>query len=88
VNGRSRSRRLTSAAALIVQFPVWCFGRPAMRKGFFERKIMPGVACATGFVAARTRYSLVTSDVIRDGALRALRFLKVTFRKFDATSAT
>jgi putative NADPH-quinone reductase len=37
-------RRLTSAEALIVQFPVWCFGMPAMLKGFFDRMIMPGVA--------------------------------------------
>lgn len=37
-------RRLRSAEALIVQFPVWCFGMPAMLKGFFDRVILPGVA--------------------------------------------
>jgi NAD(P)H dehydrogenase (quinone) len=36
--------RLTSAQALILQFPTWCFGPPAMLKGFFDRMIMPGVA--------------------------------------------
>jgi len=36
--------RLTSADALILQFPTWCFGPPAMLKGFFDRMIMPGVA--------------------------------------------
>jgi putative NADPH-quinone reductase len=36
--------RLTSAEALIVQFPTWCFGLPAMLKGFLDRMIMPGVA--------------------------------------------
>jgi NAD(P)H dehydrogenase (quinone) len=36
--------RLRRAEALIVQFPVWCFGVPAMLKGFFDRMIMPGVA--------------------------------------------
>jgi putative NADPH-quinone reductase len=36
--------RLRRAEALIVQFPVWCFGLPAMLKGFFDRMIMPGVA--------------------------------------------
>jgi NAD(P)H dehydrogenase (quinone) len=36
--------RLTSAEALILQFPTWCFGLPAMLKGFFDRMIMPGVA--------------------------------------------
>jgi NAD(P)H dehydrogenase (quinone) len=36
--------RLTSAEAIILQFPTWCFGLPAMLKGFFDRMIMPGVA--------------------------------------------
>ena len=36
--------RLTSAEALILQFPTWCFGLPAMLKGFLDRMIMPGVA--------------------------------------------
>ena len=36
--------RLTSAEVLILQFPTWCFGLPAMLKGFFDRLIMPGVA--------------------------------------------
>jgi NAD(P)H dehydrogenase (quinone) len=36
--------RLTSAEALVVQFPTWCFGMPAMLKGFLDRMIMPGVA--------------------------------------------
>jgi NAD(P)H dehydrogenase (quinone) len=36
--------RLTSVEALVVQFPTWCFGPPAMLKGFFDRMIMPGVA--------------------------------------------
>ena len=36
--------RLTSAEALVLQFPTWCFGLPAMLKGFFDRVMMPGVA--------------------------------------------
>jgi putative NADPH-quinone reductase len=36
--------RLTAADALILQFPTWCFGLPAMLKGFLDRMIMPGVA--------------------------------------------
>jgi NAD(P)H dehydrogenase (quinone) len=35
--------RLQSAQALIVQFPTWCFGPPAMLKGFLDRVLMPGV---------------------------------------------
>jgi NAD(P)H dehydrogenase (quinone) len=36
--------RLRAAHALIVQFPVWSFGMPAMLKGYFDRIMMPGVA--------------------------------------------
>lgn len=36
--------RLERAEALVVQFPTWCFGLPAMLKGFFDRVLMPGVA--------------------------------------------
>jgi len=36
--------RLRAADALIVQFPVWSFGMPAMFKGYFDRMMMPGVA--------------------------------------------
>jgi NAD(P)H dehydrogenase (quinone) len=36
--------RLRNAEALVVQFPTWCFGMPAMLKGYFDRLIMPGVA--------------------------------------------
>lgn len=37
-------KRLREADALVVQFPTWCFGVPAMLKGFFDRLLMPGVA--------------------------------------------
>ena len=36
--------RLKAAEALVLQFPTWCFGPPAMLKGFFDRLFMPGVA--------------------------------------------
>ena len=36
--------RLQRAEALVVQFPTWCFGAPAMLKGWLDRLIMPGVA--------------------------------------------
>lgn len=36
--------RLRAAEALVVQFPVWSFGPPAMLKGWFDRLFMPGVA--------------------------------------------
>jgi NAD(P)H dehydrogenase (quinone) len=37
-------RRLREADALIMQFPVWSFGPPAMLKGWMDRLLMPGVA--------------------------------------------
>lgn len=36
--------RLRAAEALVVQFPTWCYGPPAMLKGFLDRMLMPGVA--------------------------------------------
>jgi NAD(P)H dehydrogenase (quinone) len=36
--------RLHRAEALVFCFPTWCFGLPAMLKGFFDRLLMPGVA--------------------------------------------
>lgn len=36
--------RLQAAEGLVLQFPTWCFGLPAMLKGFFDRVFMPGVA--------------------------------------------
>ncbi|MFL9826190.1 NAD(P)H-dependent oxidoreductase [Rhodoplanes sp. SY1] len=36
--------RLQAAQALVLVFPVWCFGLPAMLKGWFDRVLMPGVA--------------------------------------------
>lgn len=36
--------RLRDAEALVFVFPVWCFGVPAILKGFFDRVLRPGVA--------------------------------------------
>jgi putative NADPH-quinone reductase len=36
--------RLREVDALILQFPVWSFGPPAMLKGWLARVMMPGVA--------------------------------------------
>jgi NAD(P)H dehydrogenase (quinone) len=36
--------RLQSAEVLVMQFPTWCFGLPAMLKGWFDRMLMPGVS--------------------------------------------
>lgn len=36
--------RLQRAEALVLCFPTWCFGFPAMLKGYFDRVFMPGVA--------------------------------------------
>jgi putative NADPH-quinone reductase len=36
--------RLQAAEALVLCFPTWCFGPPAILKGFFDRVLMPGVS--------------------------------------------
>ena len=60
--------RLQRAEALIVQFPTWCYGAPAMLKGFLDRLFLPGVAFDLGDPAKvrpllgniRTVYGVVT----------------------------
>ena len=37
-------RRLKAADALVLQFPTWVFGPPAMLKGWLEKVLIPGVA--------------------------------------------
>ena len=37
-------QRLRSAEALIFCHPTWCFGLPAILKGFLDRVMMPGVS--------------------------------------------
>ncbi len=36
--------RLRAAEAIVLQFPAWCFGPPAMLKGFLDRVLLPGVS--------------------------------------------
>lgn len=43
-NNQSYVDRLMAANALIVQFPTWSFGPPAMLKGWFDRLFGPGIA--------------------------------------------
>lgn len=41
---RGHVERLLRAEALVFCFPTWCFGLPAMLKGYLDRVLMPGVA--------------------------------------------
>ncbi len=41
---RAYVERLRAAEALILVFPVWNFGYPAILKGFFDRVFLPGVS--------------------------------------------
>ena len=41
---QSHVDRLMRAEAIVFCFPTWCFGLPAMLKGWFDRLLMPGVA--------------------------------------------
>jgi len=36
--------RLRAAEAVVLQFPTWCFGPPAMLKGFLDKVLVPGVS--------------------------------------------
>ncbi|MGG5821104.1 NAD(P)H-dependent oxidoreductase [Falsiroseomonas sp. HW251] len=37
-------RRVEAAEALVLSFPTWSFGLPAILKGFFDRVFIPGVS--------------------------------------------
>lgn len=37
-------QRLFAAQGLVLVFPVWCFGPPAILKGFMDRVLVPGVS--------------------------------------------
>jgi putative NADPH-quinone reductase len=43
-NNATYADRLAAAEGLIVQFPTWSFGPPAMLKGWFDRMFGPGIA--------------------------------------------
>lgn len=43
-NNRAYVDRLMAAEALVIQFPTWSFGPPAMLKGWFDRMFGPGIA--------------------------------------------
>ena len=43
-NNQVHVDRLMAAEALVVQFPTWSFGPPAMLKGWFDRMFGPGIA--------------------------------------------
>lgn len=37
-------RRLEAAEALVLSYPTWCYGLPAILKGWFDRVLLPGVS--------------------------------------------
>ena len=41
---RAYVERLRRAEALVLSFPVWNYGYPAILKGFFDRVFLPGVS--------------------------------------------
>lgn len=58
-------RRLRAAEALVLVFPVWNFGFPALLKGYFDRVFLPGVSF--GLVDGRTQGML--SNIRRIGVV-------------------
>jgi len=53
--------RLLAAEVLVLCYPVWSYGPPAMMKGFFDRLFIPGVA-----------FDLVAGRIVRKLAFRRL----------------
>ena len=69
--------RLESADALILVFPVWNFGYPAILKGFFDRVFLPGVSfrMEEGKVVPALRNLKRTAAVVTYGGSRFRAFL-------------
>jgi NAD(P)H dehydrogenase (quinone) len=69
--------RLLQADALILVFPVWNFGFPAILKGFFDRVFLPGVSfrLENGLVKPNLTHIRKLAAVTTYGGTRARAFL-------------
>lgn len=69
--------RLLKAEALILGFPVWNFGFPAILKGFFDRVFLPGVSfrLEDGFVKPNLTHIRKLAAVTTYGGTRTRAFL-------------
>lgn len=70
---RGYVERLRRAQALVFCFPVWCFGPPAILKGWFDRVMLPGVAFAIdgGTVTPSLRHVRAVAAITTYGRSRA-----------------
>lgn len=69
--------RLLAAEALVLVFPVWNFGFPAILKGFFDRVFLPGVSfrLEDGLVKPNLTHIRKLAAVTTYGGSRARAFL-------------
>lgn len=69
--------RVEAAEALVLVFPVWNFGYPAILKGFFDRVFLPGVSfnIVDGKLRANLRHIRKFAAVTTYGGARSRAFL-------------
>lgn len=69
--------RLQAAEALVLSYPVWNFGYPAILKGYFDRVFLPGVTfdMENGQVTTRLRTIRKVAAVTTYGGSRFRAFL-------------
>ena len=74
---RSYVDRLRAAEALVMVFPVWNFGYPAILKGFFDRVFLPGVSfrLENGLVQPNLTHIRKTAAVTTYGGSRIRAFM-------------
>jgi putative NADPH-quinone reductase len=70
-------RRLEQAEGLVLVFPVWNFGFPAILKGFLDRVFLPGVSfrLVDGLATANLTHLKVLIGIATYGAPRWRAFL-------------
>jgi len=65
--------RLRRAEGLVLCFPIWSFGPPAILKGFFDRILIPGVAFSLsdkGDIAANLQHIRRIAGIVTYGQTR------------------
>ena len=77
--------RLFAAESLVLCFPIWCFGPPAILKGFMDRVMIPGVSFALALERAQAQEEREQLVVLEDRERIARDLHDVVIQRLFAT---